>query len=284
MRDPNRRLTAQQLASALGKDVTTIRRHAKAGKIKGTQDKSRRWSFRLGDFPQLLDRSTRAPARKKLTDVIFVLDRSGSMGFLYKKVLQGLNEQIATIRKSADKDNVYRISVINFNGSIYHTVTARDVCQITDASSLYLYPSGSTRSYDAIISAIWLAARLDTKDPQHAFLISVVTDGEEGTSFNSFWTVAARVAEAVKIGRYTFAFAGPYGSKRTAAMIGFTPGNMMQWEQSRGSISLLNKALNDSLSNYTAIRAAGLTMSNSFYARSAEDSPVDTTMTKESTK
>jgi hypothetical protein len=108
MKDLNQKLTAQQLANALGKDVDTIRKHAKAGKIKGTQDKNGKWSFRLGDFPELTSHPACGPApkavTKKLTDVIFVLDRSGSMGSLYEKAKQNLNEQIATIRKAANSD------------------------------------------------------------------------------------------------------------------------------------------------------------------------------------
>lgn len=271
MKDLNQKLTAQQLANALGKNVDTIRKHAKAGKIKGTQDKNGKWSFRLGDFPELLGHPACGPSPKpvqrKLTDVIFVLDRSGSMGSLYEKAKQNLDEQIATIRKAAGPNDTYRISVINFDSSVDRTVIARDVNLVGNASALYLYPNGSTKLYDAVLDAIVLANNLDTKDQQHAFLISVVTDGEENASFNHHATVAARVAESTRTDRFTFAFAGPYGSQAAAAAMGFPSGNTTQWEQTYAGISHLNAVSNNSLSNYTASRGVGLTKSTSFYAQ-----------------
>lgn len=272
MKDLNQKLTAQQLANALGKNVDTIRKHAKAGKIKGYQDAKGRWTFLLGDFPELLNQPACQPAAPvtttpKLTDVIFVLDRSGSMSGLYAQAVKNLDDQIATIRKAAGPNDRYRISVINFDSSVTRTLIAQDVALVDQASRLYGYPGGSTRLHDAVLDAISLANHLDTKDKQHAFLISVVTDGEENASNAHHVNVSSKVGECIRGDRYTFAYAGPRNSESRATLMGFLSGNITTWDQTVAGTIHLNAVSNTSLNSYTTSRSRGIVSSTSFYAQ-----------------
>ncbi len=168
--------TAQELANELGLNVDTVRKRAKKGKIPGHQDANGRWTFyavaliKAGTF----GKPAAAAAPKKLTDVIFVLDRSGSMQSLMSQAKANLQAQINEIRKGADANNTYRISVINFDDQVTTTLEGQDVLTLGDTSHLYLYAQGSTKLYDAVVAACNLAKRLDTADQQHAFLISIV--------------------------------------------------------------------------------------------------------------
>lgn len=263
------KLTAQQLANLLGLNVDTIRKRAKAGKIKGYQDKDTgRWTFYLADFPQLAGKGyvAPAPAKAKLTDVIFVLDRSGSMSGLYDRAADNLQNQINEIKKVADANNTYRISVINFDSTVDTTLRAKNVVEVGGARGLYLLPNGWTRLNDAIIEAISLTEQLDTGDAQHAFLISIVTDGDENRSRATVHSVLNQVKLKTATDRYTFVYAGPNGSSRYALSIGIGPGNATEWEQTAAGIQFLGVTTNNSLNTYTNSRSLGMTNSTSFYA------------------
>lgn len=263
------KLTAQQLANALGKNVDTIRKHAKAGKIKGYQDKTGRWTFLFSDFPQLLQSNPPPVAKlpKRLTDVIFVLDRSGSMAGLYAKAKENLQSQIDTLRAAADADNEYRISVINFDDTISTTLTATDVKSLLNTQGLYQTPHGMTKLNDAVAEAIDLARRLETYGKQHAFLISIVTDGIENASNKSAEQVAASVRALNATDRYTFAFAGPSGATLSAARLGILAGNVTEWQQTYEGITTLGAVTNSSTQNYSQMRSRGIVSSTSFYAQ-----------------
>jgi uncharacterized protein YegL len=261
-------LTAQQLANLLNLNVDTIRKRAKAGKIKGYQDKNGRWTFLSSDFPELSGNKPAPKAvEKKLTDVIFVLDRSGSMSGLHGKAKANLQSQIESIRKAADADNEYRISVINFDNSVSTTLHARDVNSVGSADNLYLHPNGSTRLNDAVLEAIRLTETLDTSRKQHAFLISVVTDGEENASNSTVYAVANQVKLKTSTDRYTFVYAGPRGSRGYALSMGIADGNATEWEQTAAGIQYLGAVSNTSLGAYTNSRSVGQTYSTSFYAQ-----------------
>lgn len=259
-------LTAQQLANALGKNVDTVRKHAKAGKITGYQDKNGKWTFLVADFPDLFGNKNTTKVEPKLTDVIFVLDRSGSMGHLIGKARENLDSQLAELRKAADADNQYRVSVINFDDTISHTTTGTPIHMITSAAQLYLNPHGSTRLYDAVAEAISLSKTLDTKGKQHAFMISVLTDGWENASNQSLQHVRSLVQQATGTDRYTFAYAGPGGSKQKAADLGIPDGNVTEWDQTDYGISTLGATTRSSFQSYARSRSIGATKSTSFYA------------------
>lgn len=265
------KLTAQQLANALGLNVETVRKRAKKGLIKGYQDSNKKWVFLLADFPDLLSKgqtggSPVTNVEPKLTDVIFVLDRSGSMASLIGKARENLQSQIDTLRRAATTTDRYRISIINFNDSVRTTLQGLDVTAATSAGGFYEYPSGGTRLNDAILEAIALANRLDTKGKQHAFLISILTDGEENSSTNYILNVAAAVKQATAGDRFSFVYAGPRGSRNYALSAGIPHGNATEWEQTYEGMSFLGTQTNSSLNTYTSSRSRGIVSSTSFYA------------------
>lgn len=262
------KLTAQQLANALGLNVETVRKRAKKGLIKGYQDSNKKWVFLVSDFPDLFgDKvAAAAPVEPKLTDVIFVLDRSGSMSPLISKARENLQSQIDTIRKAATPTDRYRISVINFNDNINTTLHGADVNTVGLAAYLYSGASGGTRLNDAILEAIALANRLDTKGKQHAFLISILTDGEENSSNNYVLNVASAVKQATASDRFSFVYAGPRGSRGYALQAGIPHGNATEWEQTWEGLSYLGTTTNSSLGTYTSSRSRGVLKSTSFYA------------------
>lgn len=266
--------TAQELANLLKLNVDTVRKRAKKGLIPGLQDSNGRWTFITADLitKGILSPQTGSPTpptlqAHRLTDVIFVLDRSGSMGSLIGQARKNLQAQIDELKKAADSNNTYRVSVINFDDNIITTANGTDVRTLNNASSLYLHPNGMTKLYDAIMEAMNLANTLDTRAKDHAFLISVITDGMENASYHRLEGVKARLTEAQRTDRYTFTYAGPPGSHSVATMLGMPVGNTTTWDQTFEGIQTLGVVSNVSLSSYTNSRSRGVTSSTSFYAQ-----------------
>lgn len=284
------------LGNIMGLHEETVRKRAKSGKIPG-QLIGGKWTFRHvelvlrgiqpfasnpigGTLPNLCGTPPSAPvpqiARVNETDVIFVLDRSGSMGGLMHQARKNLEDQIEALRRAASPNDVYRISVIAFDDSSRRTLVGQDVTSLGVVDTHRLYPNtgGNTAMNDAIAEAIKLAT--DGNDRGQAFLISVVTDGGENASRHiDIHTLAIQISSKISTGRFTFAYAGPRGSEGYARSVGIPTGNVTTWEQTVFGTQDLGRRSVASMDSYTTSRSAGVLNSTSFYAQPVVSNPQD---------
>jgi uncharacterized protein YegL len=257
-------LTAQQAANLIGVSVETLRKHAAAGKVKG-QKVNGFWVFNESDLPQGKGKATKAaPVKRSVTDVVFVLDGSGSMNGLHSDVRRSLEQQIAALANAANESNTYEFSVINFGGLTVEQTPFRDV-RDGFSPSLYRPPGGGTPLHDAIGRAINTCAARD--DNARSFLISVLTDGEENQSTTYKHVLIDMLKRYTKTDRYTFTFAGPHGCQSEALGLGIPSGNITSWEQTAAGLKFLSSVSTQSLSTYTSNRSAGIRGSTSFYVQ-----------------
>lgn len=272
----------QVVANIMGLNVETVRKRAKAGKIPAKQNDKGVWIFVHADLvkasihPFAAATVTTAQAasgplplpvrQKNFTDVIFVLDRSGSMSGLMSQARNNLTQQLEQLRQASGPNDQYNVTIINFDDEIKTTVSGENVLHMSKgAYSAYLDASGSTRLYDAVLEAISVARARD--DSKQAFLISVVTDGAENASRNHVSEVARQVRELTAKDRFTFAYAGPPGSEYTGRSMGIPDGNITTWEGTARGIATLGTTSNAALNSYTRSRSVGVMKSVSFYAQ-----------------
>lgn len=284
----------QNLGNIMGLHEETVRKRAKAGKIPGRLVNGK-WTFLhadlvaarvhpFADHPVLVgigqpvpaSVSPATPAIVRETDVFFVLDRSSSMGHLMGQARANLRDQLNVLAQSCGPQDVYHVTVIVFDNLIETTVDGVDprVAAGQADTVLYLYARGSTALVDGCVRAINLAR---ARDRGQAFLISIVTDGEENASAVTRWALKRMIAEASATGRYTFAYAGPttHSSRSFADEVGLDHGNITQWEQTTVGAIGLNVQTNAALTNYAVSRSAGVTSMNSFYAQPVVANPQD---------
>lgn len=273
----------QVVANIMGLNVETVRKKAKAGTIPAKQDGNGTWIFTHADLlkagvkpftdadhpnPSTPKTAGPLPLKQKVnvTDVIFVLDRSGSMGGLMTQARKNLQAQLDQLKRAAGPHDVYNVTVINFDDTVLKTLSNVDVTLLQEgAHSLYRDVSGSTALFDAIGAAIFSAESLEDG---RAHLISVITDGGENASRDhSQYSIANKVQRLTSRGNYTFVYAGPRYSDRQATSLGFSAGNITMWDQTDAGIRDLGLRTNSGLESYTSSRSVGIMSSKSFYAQ-----------------
>ena len=120
---------------------------------------------------------------KDITELVIIIDRSGSMHGLEKDVIGGFNSLIEEQRKEEGKTLV---TTIFFNQDVKFIHEGIDINNIKKLDGRSYIPSGCTALLDAIGNAIGFIktrhAKLDEKElPKHT-IFSIMTDGLENAS------------------------------------------------------------------------------------------------------
>jgi Mg-chelatase subunit ChlD len=144
---------------------------------------------------------------QRLTEIVVVMDRSGSMETIKGAMTEGFARFIADQRKIPDPCNVtfYRFD------TIVEQVFVE--CPLNDVGSMLLEPRGGTALRDALGTAInQVGARLAAKPEEQRpgkIIVVVITDGHENASTEfSQEQLAAMVKTQSEVYNWQFAFLG----------------------------------------------------------------------------
>ena len=121
--------------------------------------------------------------KKDLTELVFILDRSGSMHGLEADTVGGFN---SFIEKQKDVDGECLVSTVLFNSRsevLYDRIPLREIPEMTRKEYV---PSGSTALIDAMGDAIHhirnVHKYIRKEDvPEHTIFV-IITDGQENDS------------------------------------------------------------------------------------------------------
>lgn len=121
--------------------------------------------------------------KKDLTELVFILDRSGSMSGLEKDTVGGFN---SFIEKQKDVDGECLVSVVLFNSRSNVVYDRTELHEIRKMELKDYVPSGSTALIDAMGDAIHhirnVHKYIRKEDaPEHTMFV-IMTDGEENDS------------------------------------------------------------------------------------------------------
>lgn len=117
------------------------------------------------------------------TDVVFLIDKSGSMGPMKNETITGFNQLIADQRKIAGK---CRVSLFQFNDKVTTSFIGKDLADIVDLNDSTYVTGGWTAFYDALGQAIVktgerFSGMAENERPGKVVFV-VISDGRENSS------------------------------------------------------------------------------------------------------
>ena len=162
------------------------------------------------------------------TDIIFVLDKSGSMQGYEKDTIGGFNTILAENKNRPEK--IY-ITTILFDSKAHKLHDRVDINKLKDLTASDYFASGNTALLDAVGSAIMEGNKPNS--PYKNVMMVIITDGEENSSREySLDTVKALINSVEKEKGWEFIFLGANIDAISAAEnIGIGSSNSTQYIQ-----------------------------------------------------
>lgn len=178
--------------------------------------------------------------RKKVMDVVFLLDRSGSMKGAEKDTIGGYNSYINSFKNENAK-----ITTILFDNK-YEMITERkDVKEVSELTEKEYYVRGSTALLDAIGNSIKF---MDDKKADKVMFI-ITTDGYENASHNY---TKEQIKEMIQgHSNWEFMYIGAdIDSYSEGNSIGIKSSNIANYKKDSKGISKMFSAISIASKNY----------------------------------
>lgn len=191
-----------------------------------------------------------------INHIALVLDASGSMDHLQKEVIKVADSQIEYLaRRSKELDQETRATVYTFDDKVECVFYDKDVLRMPSLKGLY-EPDASTALIDATIKAIDDLSQTPELYGDHAFLVYVLTDGEENASRKKAADLAKKI-QGLKDNWTVACFVPDATSKFEAKKFGFPADNIAVWDTSRG-LAEVGRVIRSTTDNFMNNRASGV--------------------------
>ncbi len=170
--------------------------------------------------------------RKEKVNVVFLLDRSGSMAGCVKDTIGGYNQYLAKQKESKNEVFVSTILFDNYYEILHDCVAIEKVKDITEEE---YYVRGTTALYDAIGKTI---EGLDKKQLDNKILFVITTDGLENSSEKYHREQIKELIEGHKNIEFVYIGAN-IDSYAEASSIGIKRNNIANYETNRQGVTKL---------------------------------------------
>jgi Mg-chelatase subunit ChlD len=145
-----------------------------------------------------------------LTEIVFVLDRSGSMEAMVEPAVSGFNR---LLREQQQVPGLAKFTLVLFDDQYELPFHSVPIAEVVELDTETFVPRGSTALLDAIGRTIddlgkKLAATPELDRPNQV-IIAILTDGEENASHHYSWAdVAKRIRHQTEKYQWQFMFLG----------------------------------------------------------------------------
>ncbi len=187
--------------------------------------------------------------KKNLTEIVFILDRSGSMSGLEKDTVGGFN---SLIKKQRGIEGECLVSTVLFDDRcevLHDRVKLEDVPEMTERD---YYVRGSTALIDAIGGAVHHIANVhryirEEDVPEHTMFV-ITTDGMENASCKYSADKVRAMIEKQKECGWEFLFIGAnIDSVRTAASFGISRDRAADYKADAQGTEALYETVSDTV-------------------------------------
>ena len=190
----------------------------------------------------------------KLTELVFILDRSGSMGGLESDMIGGFNSMIAKQKEQGSKVNVITVLFDDQVDIIHDRFPLEIIKPLTEKD---YYVRGCTALLDAVGTAIEKIENVQNHLPEEhkagKVIFVITTDGLENSSEHYTRPQIRRKIEAKKECGWEFLFLGAnIDAGREAEKIGIARNRSVTYENDAEGIAVNFKAVGRALSKAVA--------------------------------
>lgn len=181
------------------------------------------------------------------TDIVFVLDRSGSMQSIAQDVEGGLRTFVA---EQQQQDGEANFTLIHFDNQYENVINGQDV-KLTDINGYNFQPRGSTALLDAIGRSIAeTKERLKDKSVDKVLFV-IFTDGMENASKEYTRDQIKELIKAQQNADWDFVFMGAnQDSFAEAGAFGFNQGSVVNFTSTAVGTANALKNLSQNVSQY----------------------------------
>jgi len=169
---------------------------------------------------------------KDLTEIAFILDRSGSMASMTEAAISGFN---AFLRDQTSVEGVARLTLVLFDDRYEVPCAALPIGEVTELDTTTFVPRGSTALLDAIGRTVdelgVRLAALPEADRPGQVVIAILTDGLENSSTQFDWkAIQKKITHQSEKYGWQFLFLGAnQDAIATAGQMGIATGNAATW-------------------------------------------------------
>lgn len=203
-----------------------------------------------------------------INHVVLVMDASSSMSHLTNQVVQVADQQAAYLaQRSKELDQETRMTVYTFSDNTQCVYYDKDVLRLPSLKGKYR-ASGMTALVDATLRAVEDLEKTATLYGDHAFLIYVLTDGQENASGSHPSTLSSKLSRLPD--NWTVAVMVPdQNGVFEAKKFGFAPNNIAIWDTSVKGIGEVSETIKRATDNYMVARASGLRSTQNIFSLDA---------------
>ncbi len=147
--------------------------------------------------------------KKNLTELVFIVDRSGSMGGLESDTIGGLN---ATLKKNREVDGDCLVSIVLFDNTSDVIVDRKPIQEVAPLTSTQYQVRGCTALLDAVGDSVRYIQKVQQILPEdyraENVIFTIITDGLENASNHRSYAEVKHMIKARQREGWEFIFLG----------------------------------------------------------------------------
>jgi Mg-chelatase subunit ChlD len=200
--------------------------------------------------------------KKGLTEIIFIVDRSGSMSSIRADIIGGFNSFLKNQKKVSSE---CKVSFFQFDTGdptvekIYETMDIKEAPELTENTFV---PRGGTPLYDAIAHVVHKTgdrfSSMDESERPEKVLVVIITDGEENSSHE--WNnrqIKQMIEHQTEKYSWEFVYLGAnQDAWEVGSSIGVRFSSSLGYVASKGGVGKLFSSLSDKTTQYRSVQTS----------------------------
>lgn len=206
-----------------------------------------------------------------INHVVLVIDASGSMNYLTNTVVSVVDDTVKHLaEQSIAQEQETRVTVYTFSSGYNHIKCLAydmDVLRMQSIKGMYR-ASGGTALIDATIKAMEDLDKTATLYGEHAFLMYVITDGDENSSSHSALTLKSNFSVLDGKGNWSYAcFVPNQTGVNYAVKYGFPKENVIIWDTtSAKGLETVGHIVRQASTTFMTNRSMGIRSSKNLFS------------------